>query len=200
MEIFGYAFIVGLVGVPVWAMTRVISTRKDQNAAEVWRICAVGLLFATIGLSTLGIMTMRDVFSTVGTWLITAGFGAALVCEVAYHVTKYLDRRADNSRRHALGLEPRKRLVHLPLLTAVWVVIFFGGSMAWVYGISELIEHQEDWSTARDLTTGEFVALCSFPALALMSTAVHVPIQRRRINKEEERLHRLDMARAQDEG
>lgn len=200
MEILGYAFIVGLVGVPAWAMTRVISTRKDQNAAEVWRICAIGLLFTTIGLSALGIMTMRDIFSTVGTWLITAGFGAALVCEVAYHVTKYLDRRADNARRRALGLEPRERLVHLPLLAAVWVVIFFGGTTAWVYGISEFIENRENWSTARDLTTGEFVALCSFPVLALLCAAVHVPIQLKRINKEEDRLHRLDMERAETGG
>lgn len=199
MEIFGYAFIVGLIGVPAWAMTRVISTRKDQNAAEVWRTCAIGLLFTTIGLSALGAITMRDAFSATGTWLITAGFGAALVCEVAYHVTKYLDRRADNARRQALGLEPRKRLVHLPLLTAIWVILFFGGTTAWAYGISELIERQEDWPTARDLTTGEFVALCSFPVLVLTFAAVHVPIQRRRINKEEERLHRLDMARAQTE-
>ena len=191
MAIVGIAFIVGLIAWPMWLIYQQLVTRRDRDLSKVWGVSAICVALSTVGFGELAAVLKAP--PCLCLWLFYFGFGSALFCGIGARVTNYMSRREDNSRRLALGLEPRKQLVGRPSLIAIWVVVCLVGTLIWAYGISALIDSRNSLSSGRDLTGGELALTLAFPALLVIAAFVHVSVQSLRIKNEENRLRRKDI-------
>ncbi|MFI7166920.1 hypothetical protein ACIBM3_31145 [Rhodococcus erythropolis] len=191
VAILGFAFIAGLIAWPVWLIYQQVTTRRDRNLTKVWGNSAAYLLLATVGVAALGAILKGP--PTLGLWIFYIGFGSALFCGIASLVAKFIDMQKERKLRHFLGLEPRRRLLRLPTLTAIWFAVFIGGSLIWAYGLSVLIELQDGWTAAREPTSDELTMSFVFPALALLAGCIHFIVQYFRLKDEDNRLRRKDL-------
>lgn len=187
----GFAFIVGMIVWPVWLIYQQVTTRSDRNLTKVWGNSAACLLLATIGVGALGAILKGP--PTLGIWIFYIGFGSALFCGIASRVMKLIDMREERKFRHFLGLTPRRRLLSLSAIAANWSTVFIGGSLIWVYGLSVLIEIQDDSTSAREPTSDQLAIFYVFPALALLAGCVHFIVQYFRLHDQDARLRRNDL-------
>jgi len=191
VAILGFTFIVGMIAWPVWLIYQQFSTRRDRNLTKVWGDSAVCLFLATIGVGALGAILKGP--PTLGLWILCIGFGSALFCEIASLVMKFIDMKEERKRRHFLGLEPRRRLLSLSAIAAIWFAVLFGGSLIWVYGLSVLIEWHDGGTAAHETTSNELTMSFVFPALALLAGCIHFIVQYFRLKNEDARLRRKDL-------
>lgn len=191
MAILGIAFIVGTIAWPVWLIYQQFSTRRDRNLTKVWGDSAVCFFLATIGVGALGAILKGP--PTLGLWIFYIGFGSALFCGISSRVMKLIDMKEERKLRHFLGLTPRRRLLSLSAIAAIWSTVFIGGSLIWVYGLSVLIEIQDDSTSAREPTSDQLAIFYVFPALALLAGCIHFIVQYFRLHDEDVRMRRNDL-------
>lgn len=186
-------FIGACIAGPVVVVRKRWRKRKDGNGAQLLRDCANASLFAFFGSFALLGVSLRGTaqgYALIATSIVFVVAWCAL--SLVAVILEYRSAAQNRRERSALGLEPRRPMIPIPALRAIWTFVcpaYVGLSLLAVLGISVLTGYtagDEHPSTAPLIIWGITV-------LAVIGAGYsHIKYQQHRIRREDARLTQCD--------